>query len=256
MQNKALLALILALLLIIAGALLPQIVGNVMDAALSNQIEFADASDIQLEFVQNDIPMEEILGIMCRNTHSVEVPADLAIHSSSDIQQLARQAISHYQEANLIPHSIDTVADIRSCTPELLYEQASSRKSNIFWNLIFEPSDNSWRLEMVLDDRTGALCSIHYDYHIDPDYIDPTYVNTAAPIYEDLEGMLFTFADVFLSDLGDSFAALDKEDISAGISTSVDEDFTSTTVSWEDTLYGECHIVFFIMDTSFYTILY
>lgn len=251
MQNKAILALILALLLIIAGALLPQIVGNVIDASLSNKIQFADASDIQLEFVQSDMPMEEILGILCKSTHSVEVPADLAVHTTGEIQQLARQVISHYQEANLIPHSIDTGADIRSCTPLLHYQESSTRKSNIFWHLIFEPTDNSWRLEIVLDDRTGGLCSVNYAYRVVPDY-----VGTADPIYEDLEAMLLTFTDLFLSDLGENFAQLGTEEISAGISTSVDEDYASTTVSWADSIKGECHIVFYIRDTSFYTIYY
>jgi len=254
MWNKAVLSLILALVLIAAGALLPKIVGTIMDTSLSNRIEFADASDIQLEFVQSDMPMEEILGIMCKSTNSVEIPADLAVHSAEEIHQLALQAITHYQEANLIPHSIDADADIQSCIPKLHYQQSSSRKSNIFWNLIFEPSDNSWRLEMALDDRTGALCSINYDYRVVS--VDPGYANTPEPIYADLEGMLLTFADVFLSGLGENFAELDTDEISAGISTSVDEDYASTTVSWADSIKGECHIVFYILDTSFYTIYY
>lgn len=253
MQNKAIPALILALILIIAGAFLPQIVGNLMDASLSNKIEFADASDIQLEFVQSDMSMEEILGILCKHTHTVEVPADLAVHTTGEIQQLTRQIISHYQDAGLITHNIDTGLDISSCIPMLHYQQASGRKSNIFWHLIFERSDNSWRLEMVLDDRTGFLCSVHYD---DRSAAAPGESEITDLSYDALEDKLFTFADLFLSDLGDSFASLDRAAISAGMSTSVDEEYTSTTVTWEDSIKGDCHIVFYVMDTSFYTIHY
>lgn len=252
MRNRSILALMLALVLLAAGAALPRIVGNVMDASLAEKVAFADASDIQLEFVQTDMAIEEILGILCKSTHFVEVPADLAVHTAGEIQQLAQQTISHYQDAGLIFHSIDAGADIVSCIPQLHYQQGTARKSNIFWDLIFEPTDNSWRLEMVLDDRTGTLCSVNYDYRVASENASPGDADTD----HDPQSRLLAFADVFLSDLGGSFAALEQEDISAGISTSVDEDYASTTVSWADTIKGECHIVFYILDTSFYTIFY
>lgn len=250
MRNKAVLALILALVLIGAGAFLPRIAGATLDRSVSDKIQFAEIGDVQLEFVQSDMPMEEILGILCKGTHSVEVPSDLASHSASDIQRLAQQAISHYQEAGLIPHSIDVTADTHTCVPQLHYQQSSSRKSNIFWNLILEPSDNSWRLEMVLDDRTGSLCSINYDYHWGPEDA------AAESLYEDWEAMLLNFRDLFLRDLGDAFVELSTEDISGEIGYSVGEDYTSTTVTWADTIKGECHIVFYIHGSAFNTIFY
>lgn len=251
MRNKTVLALILAVALILFGAFLPKIVGSIMDRSASNKMEFAEVSDIQLEFVQSDMPMEEIMSILCKGTHSVEVPQDLASHSASDIQRLAQQAISHYQDAGLISHSVDIAIELQSCVPNLVYQQASSRKSNIFWHLVIVPADNSWSLEMDLDDRTGRLCSINYIYHVDPNQAKPT-----EPIYEDLEEMLLSFSNLFLRDLGDSFAEMDTEAISAGISTSVDEDYASATVTWEDTIKGECHMIFYLLDTSFYTIYY
>ena len=247
MKNKALLALVLAVALLIAGAFLPGIVGAIMDRSASNKMEFAQVNDIQLEFVQTEIPIEEILGILCKGTHAVEIPGDLAGHSQSDILRLAQQAVGHYQDAGLIPHIIDFSADLQSCTPQLRYQQASSRKSNIFWNIILEPSDNSWRLEMVLDDRTGILCSINYDYRV----IDTNSTNL---LYPDRTSSLTTFSSLFLQDLGGSFAEMTVDALS--VNTPAEDDYTSATITWADTIKGECHIVLYMLDSAFYTLSY
>lgn len=256
MKNKSLLILLLAVVLVILGAMLPQIVGNMVDNSDLNQIEFANVSDVQLEFVESGISMREVMGIICRNTHSVEIPADMAGHTASEIQLLASQAITHYQDAGLILHEVDVYSQMLGCQPYLLYEQSSSRKSNIFWTLSLAPSDGSWEMELVIDDKTGRVCSINYDYNVDPDYIDRDYVNTAEPIYEDLEATLLTFSELFLSGLGDEFSEFDAGQIEEGTSISIDENFISSSISWQDTIQGDCHIVFYVLDTRFYTLTY
>lgn len=256
MKNKTVPAVALALLLIIAGAMLPHLWGKMQDSAVEGKVSFGTVSSIQLEFVQSSVSMTEILSIAARSTNSVEVPSDLAVRTPADIKRLASQSIEEYQEVGLIQHSVDSETQLQSIIPILRYDQTSSRKSNIFWQLAFAPADGSWLLELMIDDRTGRICSINYDYHVDPDYLDESYINTADPIYEDLEAALTQFSTVFLSQLGEEFSSLNTELIEQGTSISIDEGFASTSVSWADTIKGECHVVFYVMDTSFYTILY
>ncbi len=243
MPNKALIALLLALILLVAGAFLPKITGAIMDRSDTNQMEFAQVSDIQLEFVQSDVSMDEILGILCKATHDVEVPTDLAVRSSGEIQQLAAQALTHYHDAGFFPHSIDPATQLQTCIPILEYEQSSRRKSNIFWNLSYGPKDGAWALGLILDDRTGAVCGISYVRE------DQDTGNTAEPLYQDPEAMANTFADIFLDGLGDSFPVSD-------LAISTDKEMVSATVTWPDTINGDCHLIFYILDNAFYTIAY
>lgn len=255
MRNKTLFALTLALLLLVMGGFLPGIVGAATDRAITGKMEFAQVSDIQLEFVQGDMAIEETLSIYCKATSAVEVPQDLATRSSQDILLLAQQAFTHYQDAGLVTHSLDPQKDLSSCVSMLHYQPDSSRRSNIFWHLNFEPSDNSWKFTMILDDRTGALCSVHYEYRKAAETMPTSEPSGELPSTDPAESVS-AFARLFLNDLGGSFAAVDAETIAAGVSASVDEDFTSTTVSWDDTIKGQCHIVFYLRDGAFYTIYY
>lgn len=252
MNRKSFLAIFLSSVMILAGVFLPRAWGKILDASLENRIEFDSVSNIQLEFTQSHISLTEILSIAARSTQSVHIPTDLPIHSTSDVKRIAQQAIEKYVEASLIPHQIDVDTHMQSIVPHLKYEQSSARKSNIFWLLTLGSKDQNWVLDLIIDDKTGAVCSIHFD--------QPP---TAAPgsdgyrvLYENKETSLLAFRELYLSELGDGFSSDASVCIDTSVSISSDDGFASSSISWPDSIRGECHVVFYVQDNSFYTILY
>lgn len=256
MKVKSSLLLLLAAVVVITGALLPRIFANTQDGRQLDQLTFSQINNVQLEFVEDGISMRETLGILCRNTDAIEVPLDLAAHTKEDILLIASQFISHYQNAGLILHNVDVKTHLADCVPQLQYEDNSNRKSNIFWVLRLMSVQENWEMYLTIDDKSGKLCNISYDYYMDPDYVVEGYSSPAEPIYSDLYDTLLTFSALFLKDLGDEFSDFDIGQLEQGTSTSIDEEFISSSVEWDDSISGKCHIIFYVMDTKFYTLLY
>ena len=251
MKVKSSLLLLLAVAVVITGALLPRIFANSRDAEQLDQLTFHQISTVQLEFVENEISMRETLGILCRDTDAIEVPLDLAAHTKEDILLMASQFISHYQDAGLILHDVDVKTHLSGCVPQLQYEDNSNRKSNIFWVVHLMSVQENWEMYLTIDDNSGKLCNISYDYYMDPDYVVEGYSSPAQPIYPDLYDTLLTFSSLFLKDLGDEFSDFDIGQLEQGTSASIDEEFISSSVEWEDSISGKCHIIFYVMDTKF-----
>lgn len=253
MNRKSFLALLLSAALIVLGALLPGFVSGRQDAANDNQVLFAPIKDVELEFTQEEITMSQTVAIQGYHGESaVEIPYGLTSLGEDKAEAAAIAAAERYRQAGIMFQNAADQGEILYCQPILMYGgvvnemfpdrgSSNSRQSNIYWDITYGNQDAGYFFHVVIDDRTGVVCSA--------DYSDGKHKYKQ----EDMEFVLASFCDCYLTDLGEEFYWCDVEDIVANAKAPVDNSYLASDISWMDAVYGECRITFFVGENYFYT---
>lgn len=71
-----------------------------------------------------------------------------------------------------------------------------------------------------------------------------------------MEFILFNFSELYLSSLGEFFYNFKTEDIVMQAKTAEDKSYLASEITWEDEIYSDCKITFFVNRNGFYTYLY
>lgn len=250
MRWKTLLAMVLALLIIILGALLPSLVGKLQDRYDNGRISHAQISEIHLEFDNSGMTLREKLALLSGLTSTMQVSTDMTSHTSAEIWQIAMETAEIYRQAGLIPSNL-SAADVSYCVPMMAYwaqyEGAAQIHSNIFWELsIADGAGGDNALTMVIDDRTGVVCTLSYQ-------------NVTAHREETLRlsKALETLCSLALDELGEEFTEFDpKALVSAAGITENTSSYAAADISWEDPTYGEVRLAFVVSEVGFYTYTY
>lgn len=241
MNMKSILSLLSAVCILCIGAVLPRIVADRQDAANLNQMMFAPVSDVQLEFSQNDITIDQAIAMAGHSKNTVDIPEDLASTKREKVEAIAASTAKRYQQAGVIPQETDSFL-VEYAQSILWYGQEN--QSNIFWRVHYGSKDGSAILLMLIDDRTGTVCSLEYT----TDKVE--YAS------EDMESVLFHFAETYLSSLGEPFYQYKIENIVMNAKMPEDKSYLSSEITWQDPLYQECRITFFVNRNGFYTFFY
>ena len=96
----------------------------------------------------------------------------------------------------------------------------------------------------VIDDRTGTVCSVEYR-GLEAEY-------DSWEMQQILEG----FCRTYLEGLGEEFFDYSAEDLTSKLDMAVDQSYMAAQLrfnAWDDPLYGETRIVFFLNRNGFYT---
>lgn len=263
MKLKSFLALLLATAVIVLGALLPKFIGERQDAANDNQLLFAPINDVRLEFTQEEITMSQTVAIQAYQAEAVEIPYGLTSLGKEKAEAAALAAMERYQQAGTLFQNITDQGQFIYCQPVLMYgatvsgsiaeqeeqrydSSGNNRQSNIYWDIAYSNTSNdagfySCYFHFIIDDRTGTVCSV--------DYSDGNHRYKQ----EDMEFILASFCDSYLSELGEEFYWCDVEDIVANAKAPLDNSYLASDISWTDSVYGECRITFFVNENGFYT---
>lgn len=229
---------------IVLGAMLPGIVGERRDAAEQGRIQFAPVQEVRLEFTDSGITMKQTLAIMGPLRDVVNIPGELATLKRSKVEHIAADAAQRYNQAGVLlrdPGDFSRYSMVSDLTV-LVYGPETS--SNVFWIVDYaDPEGNSW-FHMVIDDRTGTVCSVEYR-DLEAEY-DPG----------DMRQILEGFCQTYLEGLGEEFFDYSGADLAGKAEKDADSSYMAAQLrfnAWDNPVYGETRIVFFLNRNGFYT---
>jgi len=242
--------LLLCALVIITGAVLPNLVGHVLDRYETGQMEYAEISQISLQFDNSGMTMREKLALLSSSTSSMQVSTDMTVQTSAQVWQIAMKTVEKYRQAGLIPTEL-SAANISYCLPTMVYWEkgngASEIHSNIFWELsIADGAGGDNALTMTIDDRTGVVCTLSYQ-----NVMIHREENTR------LDKALETLCVLALAELGDEFADVDPQALvdAAGVQGNASS-YAAADIAWQDMTHGEIRLAFVVSEVGFYTYTY
>ena len=243
---KTPLILLLSAFLLVLGGMLPGLVGSFQDRYREGRVEYAPVHAVQLEFEDTSMTMRQKLALLGDGTSTMQVTTDMTQHTTAEIWQIAMNTAEAYRQAGLIPTTLSP-ADIAYCIPRMVYWESSREAgqvaSNIFWELsVSDGAGGENALSMVIDDRTGTVCTIRYQ-------------NVTVPRAEEctLEKVLEILCTRALDELGEEFGGYDPKQLAREAVASGSASYAAAQISWEDDLYGEVRMAFVVSDVGFYT---
>ena len=229
---------------IVLGAMLPGIVGERRDAAEQGRIQFAPVQEVRLEFTDSGITMKQTLAIMGPLRDVVNIPEELATLKRSKVEHIAADAAQRYSQAGVLlrdPGDFSLYSMVGDYTV-LVYGPETS--SNVFWIVDYgDQEENTW-FHMVIDDRTGTVCSVEYR-DLEDEY-------GSGEMRKILEG----FCQTYLEGLGEEFFDYNGASLADKADQDEDKSYMAAQLrfdAWDNPLYGETRIVFFLNRNGFYT---
>lgn len=240
------LILLLAAVLLVLGGMLPGLVTGFQDRYREGRVSIASVHAVQLEFEDTSMTLRQKLALLEGGTSAVQVSTDMTQHTTAEIWQIAMHTAEVYRQAGLIP-TVLSPADIAYCVPKMVYWESNREEglvtSNIFWELsVSDGIGGENALSMVVDDRTGTVCTIRYQ-------------NVTVPRAEALtqEKVLEILCGTALEELGEEFDGYDGKQLAREAAASGSASYAAAQISWEDELYGEVRMAFVVSDVGFYT---
>lgn len=241
MKIKAVLALLLALVIIILGAMLPQLVGRRQDRAQEELVLFRPMSAVELEFATySNKSHSEVLALLCQSRDSVAIPQELASQKREKVVEIALDYVDKYAQAGILLSDL-SADEVLSCQAWLHY--GPNNQNNIYWQIQYGDKAGKHLLTMTVDDLTGTVCSVEY----------ADTEETYAP--DNMEPAFRGFVRLYLAGLGEDFFVYPVEDIYERAKTPDDRSYIAAEFYWEDPAYGTNRITFFVNQNGFYTYL-
>lgn len=244
MKLRSIFMILCAGAVIALGAMLPGIVGQRRDAAEQGRIQFAPVQEVRLEFADSGITMKQTLAIMGPMRDVVNIPEELATLKRSKVERIAADTAQRYDQAGVLLGAPGDYSGYSMAGDYTVLVYGPETSSNVFWIVDYgDPEWNSW-FHMVIDDRTGTVCSVEYR-GLEAEY-------DSWEMQQILEG----FCRTYLEGLGEEFFDYSAEDLTAKLDMAVDQSYMAAQLrfnAWDDPLYDETRIVFFLNRNGFYT---
>ena len=236
---KNIIALLLSLAVVVLCAYLPDIVSWRQDQKYLDQVQFASAADIRLEFTNADRTLKETIAILGDNKDSLDIPAELATLKEQNVQRIAGKLIQDYQDAGIL--SGDSQFYMQAIVPRLVYGTGENR-NNVFWHLNYIDFTKSWYANVTVDDRTGSVVCV-----------DVARVDGEEYTREDMELILGSFTELYLKGLGEEFREYDAQQLLDTAKAPNDGSYLANSIYYFQEGYRETSITFFVNKTGFYT---
>lgn len=250
MRWKTMIALLIFAVILVLGAFLPGAVGYFLDRDGSQVPTCVQMEQIHLEFEEESMTLRQKLALLNSSAQTMQVSLDMTRYTAAEIWQIAMKTAQRYYEAGMVPQEL-RAADITYCLPIMYYWQEQGAEgriqSNIFWELSFGgDSLGGDSLVLVIDDRTGTVCTLNYQN-----------VNARRAENLTLGKALENLCRMSLEELGEEFSEFDAKALaSEGIGSNASASYAAVDLAWEDTLRGELRLAFVVSDSGFYTYIY
>ncbi|MBQ7801039.1 MAG: hypothetical protein IJ375_01800 [Oscillospiraceae bacterium] len=237
-MRKLKLALILALtgLLIITGAFLPRITGEITDLIHSRKVLSAPMQSVQLEFSGSEWQSgDHILKKLAieRSMYSLPITPEETSMTEEEVFAAVEEAMDMYAASGIFSW-FET--SYRMAEPYLTYAVEDSGNMNIIWAVNLVHEDEPYRnLFLHLDDETGKILYL--------DYV--TYDPDSSFFPEDQASALDTFTSLYFEQLGLDPGGQEAEIIQ-------EKDVWCRRCAFQDTGYGDIVLEFYVKPTGFY----
>lgn len=239
--------LLLSALLILLGGFLPSIVAGRQDASVEEKIQFAQITDIQLEFSESDLSLRQTISILCTDPETVDIPAGLANLKQEYVESLAYNMAVQLKEKSIGFWTFEESGreyasdlHIAFCQPRLASSNLEEDLSNIFWYVEVADTHQNQVMRVTIDDRTGTICSLYYqDMNRNHDKTQ-------------MQSILYSFSYLFLEELGEEYFDYDCNNILKDAQASADNSYLASAIRWWAGDH-EMRTTFFVNGSAFYT---
>ena len=152
----------LAAVLIISISALPFGISAIMDSTNHNKSNLSDMDTIQLNLngeMTELAPVQKLQLVGCGA--STEVAENQALHTPDQIKQLVIENLQRYTDAGLFIGDV-SILEMQVCAPLLYYNIDDAEQYNIFWTVEMTDIAPEQKLELLIDDNSGAIYLIDY----------------------------------------------------------------------------------------------
>ena len=158
---KIAIILLLAAIIVVAGALLPMAVGEYLNDQGKNVMQTAPVSNLELKFGE-DVSVRERLCAFAKSGYFYEIHSRDANLTYLDLKQIVEQQVQDMEIAGLVEDELDTV-DF-GATLQLCYTPLRPDDSYLMW--FVEVSGKNSFLMLFIDDQTGRVFRMDYDLYV------------------------------------------------------------------------------------------
>ena len=230
---KYALALILTAAVIAVGALLPFITAKVQDYATQNKFLYDDMEEMHLNLYELSTLSKIYL---LHHGSIVGISEEKTRLKTEDIQQVVETQLQPYITKGFLEDHLSEYT--MELIPQLYYVVDTVDISNVFWlvSMFYETANQSKRIELCIDDKTGLIMTISYD--------------CLQPVYEDWlqNELLVDFYTIYFNrlDLKPQEGFHEQPEKKNGIVENV------ATFLWGDLEYGEISMKFLVYSNGFH----
>lgn len=230
---KGFIAVVLALVLVVAGAFFPKAVSFFLDWRNNGTASLNPIASIRIELDKN-IPSLGKLAILNRLGSSIELSESKAKMNREEVLDAVHKGIQPYLDAQLMAYS---EVDIQM-HPSLIQSQTDQGLQSIVWFVdIAGDISNYTFLQLIVDDETGSILMISFTH-------------------ENLQGMLggtealSAFTDIYFTALGfDDYAQFLVRDLDYAY---VGDNANAARYRFGDAVYGEVNVDLYVHEHGFY----
>lgn len=196
---------LLATVIILACAFLPEIVFSLYDNSTTGNIQEISMDTLQLSSKDtNKLTVFEKMKLMEMNISTV-VSNENGDFSPEQVETIVREKLASYSRAGLIEEESISLP-IENCSLRIFYDYQTSDKHMLFWDIELKSENPNQQIYLTIEDGTGYIYSIHY-----------SSVEATLP-FSEYENLLTEFAALFYNDMGLHYELLiPVDDMAVGI---------------------------------------
>lgn len=236
---------LITIALLAVGATLPAIAAAVQDQTIVNHSSFGDMESLKLDFSDpGATPLLQKLTLIRDGSFYTVSPSKTRIRQS-EIEQLVKDGLAPYYEAELIPYNWHGYEF--SAVPHLVYNDADKDTYAIVWVVSIHWPETDDNLSLYVDDETGLILYLHYGAASTLDvYTAQGYLDALSNAYFASTGLSDILADP--EEFGVEWVMFDD----AGVYEKNDKYYVHT-IHHPD--YGVLEIQFWVYQNGFYTMI-
>ena len=240
---------LITIALLIVGATLPAIASALQDQAVVNRSGFGEMESLKLDFSDPEVapvtPLLQKLALLRDGSFYTVSPSKTKI-AQSDIEQVVRDGLDPYYEAELIPYNWGNYEF--SALPHLVYSKVDVDAYAIFWVVSIYWLDSEEYLDLYVDADTGNILYLHFSsYKTLEAYTAYGYLGMLSSTYLNATGLM-----EIMNDPG-SWAVKDVTCDTSGLNAQNDPWIAYRIIHPE---YGELEIQFWLYQNGFYTAIH
>lgn len=238
---------ILAVMLLVLGALFPTATGWIQDSLESEEVRYAPISELQLKLYSGDMTILEKLAVAAKSEDAYAVPASMASMTTSEAMDQVAEVLAPYLELGMLRTEIDLHTQLNDITPILIYTTGENERSFVCWSV--DLSADLWSMYLVIDDETGTLISIDYTVSSKGGGYDWNWTGT-----DMLDVLIAYFYEIYSDSLGEEFIT---SNLWQKNPTFVWEEQTIyCPIQWENAQLGDITLILRVTPYGFSTTIY
>lgn len=165
-MGKTWLLLLLAVVLLITGAVFPRIAAMLQDRMAEKRYGYSTMQSVNLEVIsqkEQSVPTIAKLASLC-SMEIMPISSSQAVMTEETVLMAVESAMADYEEAGLFQPFSYTGNSIQPCIGFRLWDGEQTTTFFVFWSVTYYNEEEPYQnLSLYIDDETGKILRIVYD---------------------------------------------------------------------------------------------